>query len=473
MRFRSKLLHCAITWALGSAASGTVCSAEPKANTKPLWLSETTTDIAIAVSGNKSDTFLAVWNQYDCTPNAGECPSLLYGRYLGKGTLDDSKFKLAEAAANEVLTMGPKSVAMNPRGDAVICWKALNFEYVQKIACRLVPQHSTRDINTPTILVNSARFPLEPPVVAMDDGGDFIVVWRSPDGLLARRFAADGSAKENEFVISANWPPFISVAMDQDGDAVVVWKEDNHIVARRVAKEDKDGLLSRPAFRVDSTPPNDLDASDFKTRWFALRFPSVAMDRDGNFAVAWTRYLSDTKIKKQCRLVFYEGYLDQRCTYVEATVSSTGIFAQRFDVNDQALNRNKKNPALIEDIGIRFNKKQTHDYPDISMDTSGNFAVSWQQQLTHKYGFIDSDGHKQTALETIGNTLYARRYNRLKNTLEGPVTVIKKSKRSRFNSPPSIALLDDGSFGVGWIMKNYIDHAIEEKATARFIPGKH
>ncbi len=85
------------------------------------------------------------------------------------------------------------------------------------------------------------------PAVAMNDAGDFVVVWRSHvadgrgGGVFARRFDPDGTALGDEFKANLsdvdvdNWSPAVAIA--PGGDFVVVWVADREgdcdVVARR------------------------------------------------------------------------------------------------------------------------------------------------------------------------------------------------------------------------------------------------
>src|SRR5688572_33056997 len=68
--------------------------------------------------------------------------------------------------------------------------------------------------------------------VAMDPDGNFVVVWGAAEGagdnygIFARRFNAAGVAQGDEFRVNTHTPDFQnlpSIAMDADGDFVVAW----------------------------------------------------------------------------------------------------------------------------------------------------------------------------------------------------------------------------------------------------------
>jgi len=471
MKFKHNLLSCAISLALG-CASGTVYSAEPKPNTKPFGLSGSATVDAVRLAGSNTGKFLAVWNGYEY--DSGQ--SYIYSRYTNQGANVGDEIKIVELSGSGI-SLGQKPVAMDSDGDAVVCWAASNeTTESSQISCRLVPKDSDSNIATETISVNTPGS-VDQFSVAMDNGGDFIVVWDNGDAVMVRRFAAGGAAKADEFVVSENSSgSTVSVAMDLDGDAIVAW-ESNGIVVRRIGK---DGNMP-DEFKVDRTPENVYSESDGGNKTsstaYSVGHPSVAMDDAGNFAVAWQRSQLDgkstTKLKKgKCHKEYGYTYCDDdEYVTTSTSVSSTGIFAQRFE-NGNAVNKNKK-ANQQEDIAIGFNKKQKHFSPDIAMDAAGNFVVGWQQDLIKKQCFTYY-GEKYCDDVVVGSNIFARKYNSLKKKLEGVQSVIGKSKDSPSNSNPSVALIDDGSFEVGWKSTYYNkeDYQDESKASARFFPAK-
>ncbi|MDH3597986.1 MAG: hypothetical protein OEM93_24380, partial [Rhodospirillales bacterium] len=124
------------------------------------------------------------------------------------------------------------------------------------------------------------------PAVAMDRDGDSVLVWQSNSqdgflyGIYAQRYDALGVARGGEFrvnVTTAGVQEFPDVAMDDDGNFVVVWESyqggaSYDIYARRY---DAAGTAQGGEFRVNATTAGDQ------------RYPAVAMDADGDFVVAW------------------------------------------------------------------------------------------------------------------------------------------------------------------------------------------
>lgn len=133
------------------------------------------------------------------------------------------------------------------------------------------------------------------PAVATDLAGDSVVVWVSPDAdragtdIYAQRYAANGTPVGGEFrvnTITAGTQSQPDVAMDDAGDFTIVWTSDNvpggsgrDVVARSF---NPDGS-SRTA---SDTLVNQTVAGDQES-------PSVASDSSGNFEVAWDSDSSD------------------------------------------------------------------------------------------------------------------------------------------------------------------------------------
>ena len=115
----------------------------------------------------------------------------------------------------------------------------------------------------------------------MDADGDFVVVWMSAGGVFAQRYDALGNASGPEFQVDAVTPSgalFPAVAMDADGDFVVAWNKYgqdgsyNGVYARRFSAA---GSPDGDEFRVNTFTTGDQD------------FPAVAMDPAGNTVITW------------------------------------------------------------------------------------------------------------------------------------------------------------------------------------------
>lgn len=140
--------------------------------------------------------------------------------------------------------------------------------------------------------------------LAVDGQGNATVVWSVGNGdpvsnprdysdIHGRRFSSDGKSISQEFVVNTTlrgtqYAP--SVAADAEGNFVVVWQTQfpggllRSIFGQRFSKT---GQKVGPEFRVNE----ERFEKDF--------VPSVAMDREGNFVVAWQSF-SRSPTRAQC-----------------------------------------------------------------------------------------------------------------------------------------------------------------------------
>ena len=183
------------------------------------------------------------------------------------------------------------------------------------------------------------------PSLAVGPGGDFVVTWiasqpipeeprYSYQYLLAQRFGANGAPRGERIVVRAKaaFTAFPKVAKDGAGNFLVVWREpfngftEERLYARRYA--------------ADGSPLGGvlvLDKEDGRAEG-----PQLAMDRAGNFVVAWTQ-------------------IDF------AASGRSDVFARRFNAEGVPLR-----PAF------QVSRGRGGWVPRLAGDANGNFVVVWQ-----------------------------------------------------------------------------------------------
>ena len=152
--------------------------------------------------------------------------------------------------------------------------------YAQRYAADGTPRGGEFRVN------QSLARPGNSPRVAVDQDGDFVVVWSAQQinfttDVYARRYAADGTPRGGEFrvnVTSAGYQDVGGVAMDADGDFIIAWTgwyqtggDYSDVYARRYTAAGVAG----PEFRVNAP------VAGFQDR------PYVAMTPAGAAVVAW------------------------------------------------------------------------------------------------------------------------------------------------------------------------------------------
>ena len=124
---------------------------------------------------------------------------------------------------------------------------------------------------------------LDYPVVAVDADGDFVVAWHADYGsaVYTRRYSASGSARGAAFRVDTGAGgdnTNPSVAMDADGDFVVAWE----------GTGSAGGIISARRYSAAGNPrgaPFRVDVTPEPDA--GVRDPAVAVDDDGDFVVAW------------------------------------------------------------------------------------------------------------------------------------------------------------------------------------------
>ncbi len=261
---------------------------------------------------------------------------------------------------------------------------AVAITLVAAMACRADFQVNTRTSNKQ-----------ENPAIAIDDSGNFVVVWNSylqdgsSNGVFGRRFDSNCTPLSEEFQInietSGNQKE-ASVAMDAAGNFVVTWHGPG------IIEEDKEDIFAR---RFD--PNGQPLGSEFRVNSYTndrQLYPGVAMDNDGSFVIVWESMNIPEQDKKAICGQLYD--------------SNGAKFGPEFVINEEASDSR---------------------YPDVAMETEGNFAIVWMRDKS-------------------SNSIIGRLYNADGTAKTEPfeVSTIRFSSVTR----PSIAMDKNGNFVVAW-----------------------
>src|SRR5687767_14362256 len=237
-----------------------------------------------------------------------------------------------------------------------------------------------------------------PHAVDADADGDFVVTWSSSGqdgsgwGVYARRLAADGTPRGVEFrvnQVTANNQWYPNVAVDADGDFVVVWASDlqdgggSGVYARRYTAA---GAPAGNEFRVNTTTAGDQ------------RHPTVSMDADGDFVVAWSGYH-------------------------QAGGAGWDVYARRYSA---------AGAAQGSEFRVNATTAGNQQYAALAADDAGDFVVTWT-----------TDGQ-----DGAGTAVYARRYSAAGSALAGEFRVNTATAGNQQFS--RVAADADGDFVVAW-----------------------
>jgi hypothetical protein len=125
------------------------------------------------------------------------------------------------------------------------------------------------------------------PSIGMDSDGDFVIAWQSNGqdgsswGVYAQRYNNAGVAQGSEFLVntyttSNQRNP--SIGMDSDGDFVIAWQsvgQDGSSYGVYAQRYNNAGVAQGSEFSVNTYTTNNQ------------RNPSIGMDSDGDFVIAW------------------------------------------------------------------------------------------------------------------------------------------------------------------------------------------
>jgi hypothetical protein len=311
----------------------------------------------------------------------------------------------------------------------------------------------------------SSSFPLADvqPSVAVGIHGDFVLVWASQvqgldQGIYGRRFNRDGVPLGSQFRVSqahmtisfGDGTPV--VAMDADGDFVVVW-----LAADATSGTPVLSLLGQ-RFKRTGEPEGAVFTVNTLAHTPRPDGPVIAMDDDGDFAVAWIAADPD---------------LDHASTFVRRFSAAARPQGNEFRVNWISSAAN---------FGALF--------PKIAMSASGSFVVIWRQNETGTRNamlgrrfnasgvaqgaeFIVANGQRSgvgadlaTAMDATGDFvvafnrlarpgagdlgIFARRYSAL-GVPQGAEFQVSRGGRLPFTGEIAAAMDIDGDFVVAWI----------------------
>ena len=360
-----------------------------------------------AVGMDADGDFVVVWFSYG---SAGDSSSFsVQGqRYASDGSTAGAEFQVNTYTSS--LQWYP-SVALDVDGDFVVVWESygsggtdsdLNSIQGQRHASDGSTVGAEFQVNTYTTSYQNR------PSVGMDADGDFVVVWSSFGSagtdssfwsVQGQRYASDGSTVGAEFQVntyttSAQVDP--SVDVDADGDFVVVWGSagsggtdsfGDSIQGQRYAS---DGSILGAQFQVNTyTTSSQLQ-------------PSVGMDADGDFVVAWQSPGS------------------------AGTDTDDSIQGQRYASDGSTAGA---------EFQVNTFTMSSQSQPAVAVDADGDFVVVWQST-----GSGDTD--------SSGESIQGQRYASDGSTVDAEFQV--NTYTTYDQRLPSAAIDDDGDFVVAW-----------------------
>lgn len=333
-------------------------------------------DVAMDANGS----FVVVWETE--TQNG---QSIVGQRYNTNGRQIGSEFRISPSVKSENIA---PAIARNRNGAFVVVWAASRISsnsginnvdtsstgvYAQRYDSNGSATGNIIRVNTTT---NNAQ---ENPEVAIRDNGSYIVVWQSDGqdgsglGVFGQRYNARGNPIDIEFQVNT------VVRNDQFNPVIAVDTVGNYVIAWESKGQDGSGSGIYARLYDANGNPRGLPIRVNSTTRGNQSTPTVDIDAEGNFIIAWT---SDRN----------------------SNDDGSGIFAQRFD---------PVGGRIGEEFRINSTTQDDQTAPAIAAQPNGNFIVSWQSETPRRNAELgDGDG--------LG--IFAQRYNTVNlptNRIEG------------------------------------------------------
>ena len=241
----------------------------------------TSTQSKCSVAMDADGDFVVAWQS---NGQDGSSNGVYAQRYRNDGLALDGEFRVNSYTTSAQLNA---SVAMDADGDFVISWDSFAQDgsfygvYAQRFQAdgnAVDPEFRVNTYTTQAQRLSS---------VAMDAVGNFVISWQSVaqdgsgQGIFAQRYLADGSAVDLEFRVNTyttQGQGRPSVAMDADGDFVISWQSN-------VQDGSGYGIYAQRYHADGTTDGNEFPVNAYTN--LGQRWPSVAMDADGDFVIAW------------------------------------------------------------------------------------------------------------------------------------------------------------------------------------------
>ncbi|MBU1626635.1 hypothetical protein KKB18_04630, partial [bacterium] len=229
------------------------------------------------------------------------------------------------------------SIAMNKSGNYVIVWNN-QANGKSGLSAQIFDKNGNPTGNEISVSNNVTKS--HNPSVAIDNSRNFVVTWTGSDnnsnGIFAKRFDKDGYLIGNEIHVNNNENDsqiLSSIAMNGVGNFIIAWQSKDQDMSDY-------GIYARRYNNVGNPIGSEFRVNIFTNG--AQERPSVDIDENGNFIIAWQSMYNDG--------------------------SNCGIFAQKYDENG--------NP-IGEQFQVNTYTEEAQYLPCIAIKDLNNFIITW------------------------------------------------------------------------------------------------
>jgi hypothetical protein len=247
-----------------------------------------------SVAMDAAGDFVITWSSEGQDDDSTFQGNVFARRYSSTGSPISSEFRVNTYTTD---TQYASRIAMDAAGDFVITWLSREQDgnnlgvYAQRYGSTGSPIGTEFRVNTYT---DSKQ---DSPAIAMDSNGDFVITWMSyiedgsSYGIYAQRYSSTGSPVGTEFRVNtytSRYQTFPTIAMDSDGDFVVAWSSGD-VYAGEGQEGDYYGIYAQRYGSTGSPVGTEFHVNTYTSSW--QFYPSAAMDSDGDFVITWGSYL--------------------------------------------------------------------------------------------------------------------------------------------------------------------------------------
>jgi len=373
--------------------SGSTSGVDVFTNSTDFVSYRTTNQNDAAVASNANGDYVVVW---ESGSQDGSLNGIFGQMYAADGTKVGEEFRINNRTTRE---QADPQIAMDDVGNFVVVWESqlqdgdLFGIYARQYSALGVAQGSEFRVNN-DVLGNQ-----ENPDIAMDQNGNFIIAWESEntftDGsdIFARRYLADGTAQDNfEFRINT------TTANEQTRPAVAMSSAGGAVFVW----ESSDASGTSVEIRGQRMSPFGFAVgTEFRTSRSAATNipqgrPDVAMDAVGNFELVWDAFTSNGNQHE--------------------------IYLQRFPSNGSIRPVRQVNSTVFADQSA----------PAIAMNNAGRFVVTWAS--------FGQDGS--------GYGIFGRCFDEASRGITDEFRVNATSLANQ--ADPAVTIDEDGEFVVAW-----------------------
>jgi hypothetical protein len=317
-----------------------------------------------SVCVDPSGNFVVVWEEFNVpgTPDQSRL-SIQAQRWSVDGDPIGAQFQANSTAEDDQRFPG---VAVAPSGNFLVVWHSddgdsdpdLGNIYAQRFGSNGQPVGDEIPVNSYT------TGDQVDPSVAVDENGDFVVVWGSDgspgsddydDSIQGRRVSATGvlgpQFQVNSYTTRGQLEADIAAA--PDGTFVVVWRS----FRSPGTDSSSQSILARRLDSSASPVGSDFQVNSYTTSTQAV--PAVAFEPDGDFLVVWESFGTPNQDTND-----------------------------RWEINSRLFDSN----AAPKGTDFQINQAYVEDQrkPDVAGDPKGEFMVTWQSEGSYGSGGDES-----------------------------------------------------------------------------------